>query len=90
MYFLSFLFVCGAFAHSIFYFIEGNGNPPQYSCLEIPWTEEPDGLQTGGCKESDVTEHTHIPVRDMVPYPCGYQEDKQETSWTPIQSKQKI
>ena len=69
---------------------EGNDNPLQYSCLEIPWTEEPDGLQTGGCKESDVTEHTHIPVRDMVPYPCGYQEDKQETSWTPIQSKQKI
>ena len=20
---------------------EGNGNPLQYSCLEIPWTEEP-------------------------------------------------
>ena len=48
------------------------------------------GYKLGGCKESDVTERTHIPVRDMVPYPCGYQEDKQETSWTPIQSKQKI
>ena len=23
---------------------EGNGNPPQYSCLENPWTEELDGL----------------------------------------------
>ena len=22
----------------------GNGNPLQYSCLEIPWTEEPGGL----------------------------------------------
>ena len=22
----------------------GNGNPFQYSCLEIPWTEEPEGL----------------------------------------------
>ena len=22
----------------------GYGNPLQYSCLEIPWTEEPDGL----------------------------------------------
>ena len=22
----------------------GNGNPLQYSCLKIPWTEEPDGL----------------------------------------------
>ena len=25
---------------------EGNGNPLQYSCLEIPWTEEPGGLQS--------------------------------------------
>ena len=24
---------------------EGNGNPLQCSCLEIPWTEEPGGLQ---------------------------------------------
>ena len=23
---------------------EGNGNPLQYSCLGIPWTEEPVGL----------------------------------------------
>ena len=25
---------------------EGNGNPLQYSCLKIPWTEDPGGLQT--------------------------------------------
>ena len=25
---------------------EGNGNPLQYSCREIPWTEEPGGLQS--------------------------------------------
>ena len=25
----------------------GNGNPLQY-CLEIPWTEEPSGLQSMG------------------------------------------
>ena len=24
---------------------EWNGNPLQYSCLRIPWTEEPGGLQ---------------------------------------------
>ena len=24
---------------------EGNGNPLQYSCRRIPWTEEPGGLQ---------------------------------------------
>ena len=26
----------------------GNGNPLQYSCLEIPWTEEVGGLQSIG------------------------------------------
>ena len=25
---------------------------------EIPWTEEPGGLQSMGCKESDTTEYT--------------------------------
>ena len=27
---------------------EGNGTPLQYSCLEMPWTEEPGGLQSMG------------------------------------------
>ena len=27
---------------------EGNSNPLEYSCLEIPWTEEPGGLQSMG------------------------------------------
>ena len=29
---------------------EGNGNPLHYSCLEIPWTEEPGGLQSVGSR----------------------------------------
>ena len=40
----------------------GHGNPLQY-CLEIPWTEEPGGLQPMGVTESDVAEviqHAHI------------------------------
>ena len=41
---------------------EGNDNPLQYSCPEIPWTEEPDGLHAGklspwGHKELDMTKH---------------------------------
>ena len=42
---------------------EGNGNPLQNSCWEIPWTEEPGGpqfrrlLRTG---RELVTEHTHM------------------------------
>ena len=35
---------------------EGNANPLQYSCLEISWTEDPGGLQSPGCKESDTKE----------------------------------
>ena len=27
---------------------EGNGNPFQYSCLEIPWAKEPGRLQSVG------------------------------------------
>ena len=27
---------------------EGSGNPLQYSCWKIPWTEEPGGLQSTG------------------------------------------
>ena len=35
---------------------EGDGYSLQYSCLENPRTEEPGGLQSMGCKESDTTE----------------------------------
>ena len=31
---------------------EGNGNPLQYSCLEIPWTEEPGRLRSMGSQKS--------------------------------------
>ena len=35
---------------------EGKGSPLQYSCLEVPWTGEPDGLHTvhGVAEESDT------------------------------------
>ena len=31
---------------------KANGNPFQYSCWEISWTEEPGGLQSIGSQES--------------------------------------
>jgi len=34
---------------------EGNGNSFQYFCLINLWSEEPDGLQSWGGKESDMT-----------------------------------
>ena len=33
---------------------EGNGNPFQYSCLEIPWTEEPGRLTVHGAAKSQT------------------------------------
>ena len=30
----------------------GNGTPLQYSCLGIPWTEKPDGLQSVGSQRA--------------------------------------
>ena len=42
----------------------GHGNPLQYSAGRIPWTEELNGLESMGHKESDTTErlssHTHM------------------------------
>ena len=41
----------------------GNGNPLRYSCWEIPWTEERDGLQSMGSqrvRHDLLTGHTHI------------------------------
>ena len=37
---------------------EGNGNPLQYSCLRIPWTEEPGGLQSMGSHRIEHEEAT--------------------------------
>ena len=37
----------------------GNGNPPQYSCLEIPWTEDPVGLRSMGITKSWTCLSTH-------------------------------
>ena len=39
-----------------------NGNPPQYSCPENPWIEEPGGLQFMGSqrvRHNLATEHAH-------------------------------
>ena len=39
---------------------EGNGNLLHYSCLEMPWTEEPGRLKSIGSKESDTTEQLSV------------------------------
>ena len=47
----------------------GNGNPLQYPYLEIPWTEESDGLQSMGSqrvRHNLETEHTEVLVTDSM------------------------
>ena len=38
----------------------------QYSCWEIPWTEEPGGLQSVGWKELDMADYTHVHPYDYL------------------------
>ena len=52
---------------------EGNGTPLQYSCLQIPWTEEPGRLQSMGVTSSrtrlsdfTVTFHFHALEKEMA------------------------
>ena len=44
--------VCLIFTNNQYVSREGNGNPLQYSCQEIPWTEEPGRLQSMGSQKS--------------------------------------
>ena len=44
---------------------------------EIPWTEEPGGLQSMGCKESDTTEHTHTLIILVIKNSCIYRNSLQ-------------
>ena len=50
-----------------------NGKPPSVLAWEIPWTEEPGGLQCMGPQESDTTErlnqHHHSRVKDQHAQP---------------------
>ena len=41
----------------------GEGNPLQYSCLEIPWTEEAGGLETTGLQR-----FRHVLVTEPPPF----------------------
>ena len=42
----------------------GNGNPLQYSCLEIPRTEDPGGLQR--VRHNSATEHGDALLHTML------------------------
>ena len=40
-----------------------NGNPLQYSCLRIPWAEEPGRLQFMGSQRVGLSTHTTTKIR---------------------------
>ena len=46
----------------------GNGNPLQYFCGIIPWTEEPGGLQSIGSQKSSMTEQAHFLTLKEIQY----------------------
>ena len=58
---------------------EGNGNPPQYSCLRIPWTEEPGGLQSMGLQrlghDIATTQQQRVNKSEVV---IGYTAQRRE------------
>ena len=41
--------------HTLMYMVKEMATHSSILAWEIPWTEEPDGLQSMGCKESDTT-----------------------------------
>ena len=44
----------------------GNGNPLQYSCWKSHQQRSQAGYSPGGCKESDITEHTQTRTEMIV------------------------
>ena len=47
---------------------EGNGNLLQYLAWEIPWTEEPAGLQSMGLQRADMTERLIFSHQNNMSY----------------------
>ena len=62
VYMIYIIYIQNDIHYCMYKFGEGNGNPLQYSCLEIPWTEEPDGLQSIGWQRAghDLTTTAYI------------------------------
>ena len=51
---------------------EGNGNPPQYSCLENPMEEEPGTLQSMGLQRVRLYSHSKM-IRGVISVYRSYQ-----------------
>ena len=68
---------------------EGNGNLPQCSCREIPWTEEPGGLQSMGSQRgghnraSERHRHPADSAQPRPPWP-GPRRREDARSWGPL------
>ena len=47
---------------------EGHGNPLQYSCLRIPWIEEPGGLQSMGSQSRTLSDQHFTSLSTLLVY----------------------
>ena len=74
----------------------GNGNPLQYSCCKIPWTEEPGRLRSPqGHKESDMTKHSctdwESPGKSLrIPVPRFHCRPVKEDPWCGTQTLESV
>ena len=59
-----------------------NSNPPRYSCLGNPWTEEPGGLQLVGSQKSQMRlrDQTATSAAYFIYYSARHATGKQEVS----------
>ena len=75
---------------------EGNGNPPQYSCLENPYGQRSlVGYSPWDPKEWDTTERLHfLSCQDVAvgsfPYPLLILQRGKVTGFVPLTCKQKL
>ena len=79
---------------------EGNGNPLQYSCLEIPWTEEPGGLPSMMSQYLDTIKQVNHQTTASMPSHLKVGESHQKLrssnltsmgempQWRPVQTGQ--
>ena len=60
---------------------EGNGTPLQYSCLEIPWMEEPGRLQSMGSRRVGYNWATSLSLFTFMHWRRKWQRNSSVLAW---------
>ena len=69
---------------------EGNGNPLQYSCLRIPWTEEPGRLTVHGVAKSRTWLSTCTHPPQAFPQLLRRTKTANRILWLPLRMKTEL